>query len=104
MNFDLPLASKHPNNYFEDMIFLSQVVQALCIKYESEHYRRWQGRTNNEGKGHTMGALYWQLNDIWQGPSWSSIEYGGRWKVQYAQNVFFCFQNEALILRLLFPF
>jgi len=20
------------------------------------------------------------MNDIWQGPSWASLEYGGRWK------------------------
>lgn len=33
-----------------------------------------------------MGALVWQLNDIWQAPSWSSIEYSGRWKVaQYGE-------------------
>ena len=64
------------------MIYLSQIVQATCTKYESEHYRRMQGRLIN-GTGHTMGALYWQLNDIWQAPSWSSLEYGGRWKVIY---------------------
>jgi beta-mannosidase len=27
-----------------------------------------------------MGILYWQMNDIWQGPSWASMEFGGRWK------------------------
>lgn len=49
-----------------------QVMQAQCVKAQTEFYRR--SRTELiDGKGHTMGALYWQLNDIWQAPSWSSI-------------------------------
>eukprot|EP01106_Pelomyxa_sp_JSP_P016847 TRINITY_DN649_c0_g1_i4.p1 TRINITY_DN649_c0_g1~~TRINITY_DN649_c0_g1_i4.p1 ORF type:complete len:407 (+),score=94.86 TRINITY_DN649_c0_g1_i4:143-1363(+) len=62
---------------FELYVYVSQIVQALCIKFETEHYRR----IKDESPGHTMGAIYWQLNDIWQGPTWSSLEYGGRWKI-----------------------
>lgn len=54
------------------MVVPVQVMQAQCVKAQTEFYRR--SRTELvDGKGHTMGALYWQLNDIWQAPSWSSI-------------------------------
>eukprot|EP01006_Ploeotia_vitrea_P009039 TRINITY_DN21305_c0_g1_i1.p1 TRINITY_DN21305_c0_g1~~TRINITY_DN21305_c0_g1_i1.p1 ORF type:complete len:645 (+),score=86.72 TRINITY_DN21305_c0_g1_i1:188-1936(+) len=70
----------HPNatneKTFRRMIYLSQIVQAQCIRQEVEYYRR--GR---ETFRHTMGSMYWMLNDIWPAPTWSSIEYGGRWKV-----------------------
>ena len=39
--------------------------QAEAIKIESEHYRRLQRLTFDDGLGNCMGALYWQLQDIW---------------------------------------
>ena len=37
-----------------------------------------------------MGLMYWQLNDIWQAPTWSTIEYGLKWKMAhyYARNMY----------------
>ena len=57
---------------FENMLYLSQVQQAMAIKTAVESWRRLQPRC--------MGTLYWQLNDNWPVASWSSIEYGGKWK------------------------
>ena len=45
----------------------------MSIKTESEVYLRAQSEISEEGEGYTMGALYWQLDDIWQGPTWASI-------------------------------
>jgi len=65
---------------FKDTIYLTQVMQAQCVKIETEFYRRSRSEIV-DAQGYTMGALYWQLNDIWQAPSWASLEYGGKWKM-----------------------
>ncbi|KAI7817937.1 glycoside hydrolase superfamily [Gamsiella multidivaricata] len=62
-------------NLFDLFCYLTQCVQARSIVNQTEHYIR--GRSEDR---RTMGALYWQLNDIWPAPTWSSIEHGGRWK------------------------
>jgi len=49
-----------------------KINQAMGIKTEVELYRRSQSNLV-KGRGLTMGALYWQLNDIWQAPTWASI-------------------------------
>lgn len=63
------------HNYFEKFVFYSQISQAMSMKAETEFYRQ------SQSDWYTMGALYWQLNDVWQAPSWSGIEYGGKWKL-----------------------
>nr|XP_012626414.1 beta-mannosidase [Microcebus murinus] len=78
-HFKLP-ESTDPLREFKDTIYLTQVTQAQCVKTETEFYLRSRSEIV-EQQGHTMGALYWQLNDIWQAPSWASLEYGGKWKM-----------------------
>ena len=66
----------------DNYLYLLQVQQARC--YETA-IGRWRQLQTLNGQRHTMGILYWQLNDIWQGPSWASMENSGRWRVlQYA--------------------
>jgi len=60
-----------PNSY-ESSVWLSQILQGMGVKYGVEHWRRQMPRV--------MGTLYWQLNDCWPAPSWSSIDVDGRWK------------------------
>ncbi|XP_008579060.1 PREDICTED: beta-mannosidase [Galeopterus variegatus] len=88
LHFTLP-QSTDPLRTFKDTIYLTQVMQAQCVKTETEFYRRSRSEIV-DGEGHTMGALYWQLNDIWQAPSWASLEYGGKWKMlhYFAQHFF----------------
>ncbi|XP_025081545.1 beta-mannosidase-like isoform X2 [Pomacea canaliculata] len=80
LHLDLPKQGDQ-QQYFRNYIYLTQINQAMSIKTQSEHYRRYQSKLLPDGRGLTMGALYWQLNDIWQAPTWASIDYSGRWKM-----------------------
>ena len=57
---------------FDNLLYVSQILQGVAIKSGVEHFRRNRGRC--------MGSLYWQINDNWPVASWSSIDYFGRWK------------------------
>ncbi|MYN01407.1 glycoside hydrolase family 2 protein [Pseudoduganella sp. DS3] len=57
---------------FASFTYLSQVMQAEGIELAALHHRA--------SRPYTMGSLYWQLNDVWPGASWSSVDWFGRWK------------------------
>lgn len=67
---------------FESLLWLSQISQALAMRYAVTQWRSQMPRC--------MGALYWQLNDCWPVASWASIDYHGRWKaLHYEAKRFF---------------
>ncbi|MGH8853568.1 MAG: beta-mannosidase [Telluria sp.] len=57
---------------FAGFVYLSQAAQAEGIELAALHHRA--------SRPFTMGSLYWQLNDVWPGASWSGIDWFGRWK------------------------
>jgi len=67
---------------FASLVYLSQVMQAEGIQLAAEHLRA--------SRPQSMGSLYWQLNDVWPGVTWASIDYYGRWKaLQYHARRFY---------------
>jgi len=57
---------------FEGFLYLSQLQQALAIETAVRFWRSL--------KPHTMGTIYWQLNDVWPSISWSSLDHAVGWK------------------------
>lgn len=72
----------HLPSTFKDQLYVSQVQQAFAVQTAIEFWR--------SSRPVCMGTLYWQLNDNWPVASWSSIEYGGKWKaLHYAASHFY---------------
>jgi len=67
---------------FAALVYLSQAMQAEGIQLAAEHLRA--------SRPESMGSLYWQLDDVWPGITWSGIDWYGRWKMlQYHARRFY---------------
>ncbi len=72
----------HMPKHFEDLPYLTGIIQAQCVKDAAVHFRQNSGRCN--------GIIYWQFNDVWNCPSWSSVDFEGMPKaLQYKAKEFF---------------
>jgi beta-mannosidase len=75
-HYKLPAAScdDEEDLGFDNYLYLTAIQQSACYETAIQHWR------SRRDVSQMMGILYWQLNDIWQGPSWASMEWAGRWK------------------------
>ncbi|MCO5260575.1 MAG: hypothetical protein M9916_10570 [Crocinitomicaceae bacterium] len=59
-------------NDFDTFIYYSQLTQAKAVGIAiSGHRVDWP---------RCSGTLYWQVNDCWPAPTWSSVDYYNNWK------------------------
>jgi len=66
-----------PSNNFETFIYYSQLTQARAMSIAmAAHRTQWP---------RCAGTIYWQLNDCWPAPTWSTIDYYGNWKAAHYQ-------------------
>jgi beta-mannosidase len=85
---------------FEDLVYVSQLMQADAIKTAIEAHRR--------NKPTTMGTMFWQWNDCWPVTSWSAIDYYGRKKALYYEvkrsfspiNISCTIQGDVLVINI----
>ncbi|KAL5112294.1 Beta-mannosidase [Taenia crassiceps] len=74
--------------------YLTQLYQAVAYKTHINLLERHQCTIYTDvpkdscagvwtGQGRSMGHLYWQLNDVWAAPTWSTIDAAGQWKIAH---------------------
>ncbi|CAO4387518.1 unnamed protein product [Caenorhabditis nigoni] len=90
------------NSYMSRLAYFSQIHQAIALKVQTLHYRRFRNITTEDGLGNTMCAMYWQLNDVWAAPTWSTIDFDQNWKLAhyearrfFASSAIYAYADEA---------
>jgi len=82
-NLDMP-TDLNIKTRFVKQIYLTQLNQGMHVGIGNELYRRSRNFFNTtNGNGLCSGTMYWQFNDLWQAPTWATIEYGGKWKLSH---------------------
>uniref|UniRef100_A0AC35TZS4 Beta-mannosidase n=1 Tax=Rhabditophanes sp. KR3021 TaxID=114890 RepID=A0AC35TZS4_9BILA len=90
LNHFKPLRGLANGTYLSRFSFLTQIHQAIAMERQTNHYLSWRSKFDVSGRGKTSCAMIWQLNDVWAGPTWSSIDFDLRWKpVMYHAKRFF---------------
>ncbi|KAJ8612525.1 hypothetical protein CTAYLR_003735 [Chrysophaeum taylorii] len=64
---------------FADYLWAMQLRQGLC--YETA-IQAWRAAKNP--KARAAGIITRQLDDVWPGPSWSTLEFSGKWKLSHS--------------------
>ena len=62
-------------NDFMDFVYYSQLTQAKAVELAVASHRASFPRC--------AGTIYWQLNDCWPAPTWSSVDYFENYKAQH---------------------
>lgn len=91
------MIAKHANILFGEtvnfkrFVYYGQLTQAKAVGMAVSSHRSTFPRTT--------GTLYWQMNDCWPAPSWSSLDYYGSWKaLQYQVQA--DFRESAIVERI----
>ena len=42
-----------------------------------------QRRSRSNSTVMNMGVIFWQFNNDWQSPSWSTLDFTGNWKMSH---------------------
>lgn len=76
------MIEKHATNLFgktadfKRFVYYSQLIQSVAVSMAVSGHRTSMPRCS--------GTIFWQLNDCWPAPTWSSVDYYGNWKaLQY---------------------
>lgn len=75
-NYPIPPFNDSSIANFTSWIYTTQIFQSEFLRAQINFYRIGSSKPERQ-----LGTLYWQLNDEWAAPTWSSIESSGRWKM-----------------------
>ncbi|CAL8099346.1 unnamed protein product [Calicophoron daubneyi] len=92
---------KDPIATYSRWAYITQLNQMMSYRAHINLLMRHQCRFDSKLSNLTptdrtsMGAIYWQLNDVWSAPTWSTVDAAGLWKMAHYGAVRECFNTRS---------